>query len=112
MLYIGFSNYSTKLHAKLFCKKYKHCAPIIVNKDCAVIYQFVHINKIVQIPVQKKDLQKLVRHGWALVRYSKGRLNTNISHGLTCVQFTKRMCGIKVAKIQTPLGLFRYLSNK
>ena len=63
MLYIGFSDYSNKFYAKIFCKKYKHCAPIIVNKNDVEIYQFVHLNKIVKIVIRKSDLKLLFSNG-------------------------------------------------
>jgi len=112
MLYIGFSNYSNKIHARLLCKKYKHCAPIIVTKDNVEVYQFVHINKIVKICIQKNDLQTLKKHGWKLVKISTTPDNIRISCGLTCVQFTKKFCDIKNIWIQTPLALFKYLTEK
>ena len=110
MLYIGFSNYSNKIYAKIFCNKYKHCAPVIINNNTVIIYQFVHINKIVKITIQKNDLKTLKKHGWIFVRYNKKpKIN---AHGITCVQFTKNTCGIKNIKIQTPLALYKYLQNK
>ncbi|MBR5354530.1 MAG: hypothetical protein IK122_00195 [Alphaproteobacteria bacterium] len=112
MLYIGFSDYSHKILAKVFCNKYKHCAPIIVNKDSIEIYQFVHINKMVKIDIRKKDLQTLEKHGWKLVKVAIDIKQTQRKHYLTCVQFTKAVCGIKNIRIQTPLALFRYLMTK
>ena len=112
MLYIGFSKKSHKIHANLFCKHYKHCAPIKINGNSAVIYQFVRINKIVKIKIHKKDLSILEQYGWNFIKYT-----TDIEHianpiCLTCVQFTKRICGINNIKIQTPLALFKYLNKK
>lgn len=112
MLYVGFSNYSGKWHAKLFCKKYKHCAPIIFIKNSGTIYQFVHINKIVKIPIKKSDLKLLEQHGWKIIKFAKGIKKTQKTPCLTCVQFTKKICGIKNIKIQTPLSLFKYLDGK
>ena len=112
MLYIGFSNYSNKLHANMFCNKYKHCAPITINKNSAVIYQFVHINKIVKIVIQKNDLKLLEHHGWKFIKYPKKIKQTSPKYCLTCVQFTKNMCGIKKLTIQTPFSLFKYLNKK
>lgn len=113
MLYIGFSNYSKKIHAKILCKKFKHCAPIIINGDNVIIYQFVHTNKIAKIVIQKSDLKTLKKHGWIFVKYSLNNPNiTKGKHYLTCVQFTKDTCGIKNIKIQTPLALFKYLNQK
>ena len=112
MSYIGFSNYSNKIHAKLFCRKYKHCAPIITNYDSVIIYQFVNINKIVKIPIQKKDLKTLKKHGWKFIKYPIHTEQISENNCLTCVQFTKKACGIKNIKIQTPLALFKYLNKK
>ncbi len=112
MLYIGFSNYSSKLYARLLCNEYKHCAPIIINGDTAVIHQFVHINKIVKITIQKKDLKILRRHGWKFIKYPTDTERIPDFFYLTCVQFTKSVCGIKNIKIQTPLALFKYLNGK
>jgi len=112
MLYIGFSSYSSKNYANIICKKYKHCAPIIVNKNKAVIYQFVRINKIVKIVIKKTDIKKLKHHGWTFVKMSVLPCKKVAWGCLTCVQFTKYMCGIKNIKIQTPLALFNYLNKK
>ena len=112
MLYIGFSNYSSKSYANILCKKYKHCAPVIINKNEAIIYQFVHINKIVKLIVQKNDIKTLKRHGWTFIKMTSQPRKTPVRNCLTCVQFTKKMCGIKNIKIQTPLALFNYLNKK
>ena len=110
MLYIGFSIYSHKVHSQMFCRKYKHCAPVVINGDNVVIYQFVHVNKISKIIIKKEDLNILKKHGWKFVKYSK-QSNINKAHGFTCVQFTKRACGIKNIKIQTPDALLRYITK-
>lgn len=112
MLYIGFSNYSNKFYAKIFCKKYKHCAPIVVNKNNATIYQFVHINKTVKINIKKSDLILLKQHGWKFIKYPTQIHEKRTPLCLTCVQFTKHTCGIKNIKIQTPEALLNYLNKK
>ena len=112
MLYIGFSNYSNKFYAKIFCKQYKHCAPIVVNKNGAIIYQFVHINKTVKINIKKSGLKLLKQHGWTLIKYPIQLKEKHTMLCLTCVQFTKRVCGIKNIKIQTPSSLLNYLNKK
>jgi len=111
MLYIGFSNYSSKRYANMLCKKYKHCAPVIINKKEVIIYQFVHMNKVVKIIVQKNDIKKLELHGWTFVKCCSRPRTKLALHCLTCVQFTKSMCGIKNVTIQTPLALFNYLNK-
>ncbi len=112
MLYIGFSNYSNKFYAKIFCKKYKHCAPIVVNKNNATIYQFVHMKKTLKIVIKKSDLRLLKQHGWVFIKYSTKLQEKSAIPCLTCVQFTKQACGIKNIKIQTPQALLNHLSKK
>ena len=110
-MYIGFSLKTHKLHARILCRKYKHCAPIIIIANQAIIYQFVNPKKIVAIHVRKHDLKRLEKYGWLFIKYSKSLSKKNVSniHALTCVQFTKRVCGIKKMHIQTPDALLRYL---
>lgn len=112
MLYIGFSNYSNKFYAKIFCKEYKHCAPVLINKNNATIYQFAHVNKTVKINIKKSDLRLLKQHGWIFIKYPAEIQEKNALFCLTCVQFTKRVCGIKNIKIQTPKALLNYLNKK
>ena len=109
MLYIGFSVYSHKIHSQIFCRKYKHCAPVVINGDNVMIYQFVHVNKITKIIINKKDLNILKKHGWKFIKYSNKIPNINGLRCLTCVQFTKRACGINNIKIQTPDALLKYI---
>lgn len=114
MIYIGFSNKSHKLYTKILCKNFRHCATVLIKKDSGVIYQFVQPGKIVLIPIRKKDIKTLEKYGWLFIRYNKNKIN-NKKEGvkcLTCVQYTKHLCGIRNIKIQTPDALFKYLSNK
>jgi len=112
MLYIGFSNYSNKFYAKIFCKRYKHCAPIVVDKNNATIHQFVRANKTVKLVIKKSDLKILKQHGWIFIKHPTKIQETPVPLCLTCVQFTKRVCGIKNIKIQTPEALLNYIKQK
>lgn len=111
MLYIGFSLYSHKLHSRIFCHKYKHCAPVIIRGENAIIYQFVRINKVTEIHIRKKDLDILRRNGWTFIAYNKNKtlLNMRKRFFLTCVQYTKHFCNIKAVNIQTPDALLKYI---
>ena len=111
MIYIGFSEKTHKLYAKLLCHKYKHCAPVIVVGKRAVIYQFVNTKKIVAISIRKQDLERLKLFGWIFTKYDSKIFCKDILkiRTLTCVQFTKRVCNINKKTIQTPDALFKYL---
>lgn len=110
-LYIGFSTRTHKIYAKMFCKKFRHCAPVLFYKNKCVIYQFVKQNKIVPITIKHRDIKILQQYGWVFIKYNNKFILTN-THALTCVQFTKASCGIKNKAIQRPDALFKYITNK
>lgn len=114
MIYIGFSKRSHKLYARVLCKNFKHCAPIDIQDNKCVIYQFVHKNKIVIIPVTKRDLSILNKYGWKFIKYDTDitSIDINSDKSWTCVQFTKHVCNIENKWIQTPDDLYKYLIKK
>lgn len=115
MIYIAFSKQTHKLFAKIFCRNFRHCAPMIKTKDKFILYQFIDRNHIAKIKLSKRDLQILVKHGWEFIQYgnknapqhAKGIKPTS----LTCIQFTKRICGIKNIFIQRPDDLYKYVKK-
>ena len=113
IVYIGFSIKTHKILARIFCRHFKHCAPVVITKNKCEIYQFTRANKINVIPVKKRDLKILKAHGWQFVRYNIKNFPKNALHihAISCVQFTKKFCGIKNANIQTPDSLFKYLNK-
>ena len=114
ILYIGFSTKTHKLHAKIICRKYKHCAPVIVSNNRVILYQFVRPWYIKAINIKKRDLNILKNHGWKFVKYNIKIAHTVNLNGpaFTCVQFVKHVCGIKNILIQTPDSLLKYLARK
>jgi len=114
MLYIGFSTVSHKLSARILCKHFRHCAPIIINNDKYILYQFVNKNNIAKIILTSRDLKILEHHGWKFIKYNGKIAHTRALKSksiITCVQFTKRFCGINKKTIQTPDALFRFLTQ-
>ncbi len=111
MIIIAFSNKTSKILPKIFCQKFKHCAPIAVNKNGQLImYQFVRQGNIAQIKIRMRDIKILGQYGWkfiympcALPRGFNGR------GARTCVGLCKRAIGIKNVTIQTPDALHKYL---
>lgn len=113
MFIIAFSNKSNKFLAKLFCKNFKHVAPIYVHKNKMILYQFVKHNNIKKIELKLRDLFILQKHGWQFLVFA-GQLNTAVNTKLcfTCVQLTKTMIKLKSPWIQTPEALYKKLSLK
>ncbi|MBR5904139.1 MAG: hypothetical protein IKZ49_01235 [Alphaproteobacteria bacterium] len=113
MLYIGFSTKTHKILPHIVCKHFRHCAPVKINNNNCVLYQFVRMNKIVKINLSMKDLNILKHYDWKFIKYvhkfdDSGALN---SKSITCVQFTKKLCGIKNKNILTPDDLYKYLTK-
>ena len=114
IIYIGFSTKTHKILARIICKNFKHCAPVIITKNKCKIYQFTKTNKITIINVKKRDIKILEKYGWQFIRYNTKSVPQNALHihALTCVQFTKKFCCIKKIAIQTPDALLKYLKTK
>ena len=49
MIIIAFSNKTSKLLPRLFCKKFKHVAPIVIGNSQITMYQFVRRGEIAKI---------------------------------------------------------------
>lgn len=111
MTYIGFSTRSHKILPRIFCRHFKHCAPIIFYKNKYILFQFSNMYKINPIILCARDLKILERYGWKFIVY-KQQIDLNAAmqtKSLTCVQFTKKFCKIKNIKIQTPDALLKYI---
>ena len=110
IILIGFSTCSHKLLANICCHTYKHCAPIVIYKNVYNIYQFTNSHCINIIPVKKRDLQILEQYGWKFIKYHTNHINTE-TRAKTCVQFTKKFCGIHKITIITPDALLKYVQK-
>jgi len=113
IIYIAFSQQTHKLYAKILCKKFRHCAPVLCLKNKYVLYQFVQYKKIVPITLKYRDIKILEKYGWIFIKINNNTCSNNITnnHSLTCVQFTKSVCGIKNKSIQTPDALLKHLKK-
>lgn len=113
IIYIGFSIQTHKLIARIVCRKFKHCAPIVIKKNRCEIYQFTNKNQITVIKIKQRDIKILEQYGWKFIKYNIAKMpNISDIHTITCVQFTKQFCGINRYDIQTPDGLLKYISKK
>lgn len=104
---IAFSKHTSKTLPKLFCKYFKHCAPILCKKnETFILLQFVSLTKIIRIQLVKRDLKLLEDFGWKFV-YLKNIKKHKIKIPFTCVQFTKQVIGMKKPFVQTPDSLYK-----
>ena len=114
IIYIGFSTKTHKTLARIFCRHFKHCAPIVITKDKCELYQFTRPKKISIIQIKQRDIKILMKHGWIFIKYNVKNMPQNILdiRTITCVQFTKNFCSIKKISVQTPDALLNYLIKK
>ena len=114
MIYIGFSTHTHRLYARIFCKTFKHCAPVVVIGNKCSLYQFVNKNHIQKININIRDLKILEHYDWTFIKYNSKNAprNAETIPAITCVQFTKKFCCINKKRILTPDDLFRYLNTK
>ena len=112
MLYVGFSTKSHKLYTHILCKHFRHCTPVIITNKKCFMYQFTKLNTVVLIPIKKRDIDILKQYGWEFIKYNRSVPPLPQLKGFTCVQFTKKICGIKNMFIQTPDSLSNYLHKK
>lgn len=114
MIIIAFSENSSKILPNIFCRRFRHCAPIICTQKNMIMYQFVKRHRIVKIPINTRDITILRAHGWQFVYVSPGasKNNLDLKHVYSCVDLSKRTIGIKSTLIQTPYALYKYLTRK
>ena len=112
MIIIGFSNKTSKIIPRLVCRKFKHVAPIVPDKNKLVMYQFVHRKKIEKIVLKYRDLEILKKYGWKFICIEPDvKNNFEDMRAFSCVQFTKKAIGIKNPTIQTPWGLYKKINQ-
>ena len=111
IIYIGFSPKTHKILAHIICKNFKHCAPVIIIKNKCKLYQFTNRKNINIITLKRRDIKILEQYGWQFVKYKIKSVPQNALNirALTCVQFTKKFCGIKKISIQTPDSFLKFV---
>lgn len=110
MMIIAFSNKTSKILPRIFCGKFKHVAPITVNDDKLILYQFVRYGNVVKIPLLARDIEILKAHGWRFIYLPNAQVhNVNTNRVFSCVQLAKGMIGMRCPHIQTPNALYNMI---
>ena len=108
MIIIAFSKNTSRIIPKIFCKKYRHVAPIIVKKNELVMLQFVRKKNITPIKLKMRDIKILAAHGWDFVYVPCALpLDFNLCQVHSCVELAKRAITMHDKKIITPFGLYK-----
>lgn len=117
MMIIAFSKKTSRIIPKIFCRHFRHVAPILIMdndlKQTMVLWQFTKRNQITYIQINVRDIQILKQYSWVfvLVKDKINTPNTNICDARTCVDLCKRMMNIHNWMLQTPDGLYKYLKQ-
>ena len=107
MVIIAFAPKSSKVLPNLFCKRFKHCAVIVKDKNRFLLYQFISRNHIDIIPIKSRDIRILSTYGWRFVY-----VPCNLPHVFpvkkwTCVNLSKYAIGLHAPLVLTPDGLYQ-----
>lgn len=89
MILVGFSRNTSKLFPKIFCRKFKHCAPVFkVCDDMYIILQFVRRGYVAQISVNEHGINLLRAQGWEFINLDNDACNStaNIYMMIICAQ--------------------------
>ncbi|HNY25620.1 MAG TPA: hypothetical protein PKJ33_03715 [Alphaproteobacteria bacterium] len=116
---IGFSEKTSKIIPKIFCKKFRHCAVLIQQKTTGKEQKYLLLNpsirKIDIFLLKSRDLKILENNDWVFiqVKHKQENISTlcHIKYSLTCVGFTKQALGIKNPWILTPDQLYKYFKK-
>lgn len=113
---IAFSPNTSQIIPRIFCRKFRHCAPITEPiRGRFVMYQFVRRGHIAQIYLTRRAIKILGAHGWCFISMPVAPprdLMPRARACRSCVAFCKLAIGIHSARIFTPFGLYRLLAKK
>ena len=112
MIIIAFSRQTSKILPRIFCRRFRHCAPILRIGKKLIMYQFTGIHNITKIELQNRDISILRAHGWRFVYLPYDIQNDFSEHAYSCVDLSKRALGIHNRFIQTPNALYKYIAPK
>ena len=113
MVIIAFSNKTSKILPRIFCRCFRHCAPIVRDGSKLVMYQFTSMHNISKIELQNRDIAILRAHGWRFI-YLPGDVKNDFParRAYSCVDLSKQAIGINNIFIQTPNALYKYIAPK
>lgn len=113
MVILAFSNKTSKILPRIFCHRFRHCAPIFRAGNELVMYQFINKHNITEIYLQNRDIAILRAHGWKFIYIPIDTLqNFDAMHAYSCVDLSKRAIGINNIFIQTPYALYKHVASE
>ena len=113
MIIIAFSDKTSKILPRIFCRRMRHCAPIIpVANGRLVMHQFTSMGNVRRINLTMRDIRVLRANGWKFVYVAQSApASCDMQRAITCVDLSKRVLNIKDVRIQTPYALYKHLTQ-
>lgn len=114
MIIIAFSKKTSKILPRIFCRGFRHCAPIVPKTNDSgelIMYQFVRPGNIAQITLHLRDIQILAAHGWQFVYVPIDAPNMTNVNAWSCVALSKYAARIHQPCILTPSALHKFLTK-
>lgn len=114
MIIVGFTYKTSKILPRIFCRRFRHCAPVVIEQHGKmVLHQFIRHNNIEQIPITMRDLRLLRAHGWTFVCIPNMSRHHRLTpyRARTCVELTCHIIGIHGLHPITPYGLYRKIKK-
>ncbi|MGN0917474.1 MAG: hypothetical protein ACI4NZ_04710 [Candidatus Enterousia sp.] len=114
MIIVGFTYKTSKILPRIFCRRFRHCAPIIIGADGKMkMYQFIHHGNVAKIPINMRDIRILRAHGWVFICLPDANFNKYMKRQhWTCVSFTCGAIGLPRPHPITPYGLYKKITAK
>ncbi|MDR0967284.1 MAG: hypothetical protein LBL75_00400 [Rickettsiales bacterium] len=111
---IGFTHSGRSIPARLFCRRFRHCAIIIKVQisDCKYDYVMFVVGggRVSPVFLRARDLKILVSYGWVFVNVPSAGFKVqmlSVRSPRSCVSFAKRALGIRAPFVITPEGLYK-----
>lgn len=114
---IVFSEKTSKILPKIFCRKFRHCAVIFRQDDNKYLMLNPSSRTLDIFVLTQRDLNILKQHGWIFIETKSNAANQkhhlcSVKHSVSCVVVVKNIIGIKNQFIWTPDQLYRKLTKK
>lgn len=113
---IVFSENTSKILPKIFCRKFRHCAVIFRQDNNKYLMLNPSLRTLDIFILSKRDLNILKKNGWILIEINDNLENQkhhlcSIKHSLSCVTTVKHIVGIRKPFILTPDQLYKQLTK-
>lgn len=114
---IAFSPNTSRIIPRIFCRKIRHCAPIIyIAPNRYIMYQFVRHGHIAQIYLNTRAIKLLGIHGWRFISIPGMPPYDFMRRARICCRSCVELCKLAIDMhapcVITPLCMYKRLVLK